>query len=312
MAASDPTKFADSGTRDTAVAGDHKIKVTLTDVTKAADATDKTADVEITVKKGAAAQTLVSVLKAAITGYAVPDADGKVAEEKTAVPTTRWALQTALQKVVDDFEKDKYTVTVTQFTPTYTPAASGTNSASVLADEAAGTLTSISYDYTVRESSTGNAVDTVGSSSTVTATGGSWNGTAEVTPPEPEEPTVTSVAITAEGAGDDGSVEVEQGGTVTFTAIVTGSDNKPMTEITADKVKWQVEGATNNTDTKIDKDSSDPLRATLTVANDEAGNSSKLTVKVTVDNVESNTVEVTVKTTSTPETPDSGNEESGT
>ena len=50
----------------------------------------------------------------------------------------------------------------------------------------------------------------------------------------------------------------------------------------------------------------------MTVASNETGNSSKLTVKVTVDNVASNTVEVTVKTTSTPETPDSGNEESGT
>ena len=298
VAAADATKFGDSGSGENAVAGDHKIKITLTDVTKAADAEGKTADVEIVVTE-AAEKTLVSALRAVIANYAVAGADGKVPEGKVAVPTTKFALQAALQAAVDSVAANKYVVKVTSFDITTTPAAaSGT--ASVLADGTAeGTITQITYTYEVKDAMTGIAVEGVGTTSTVTTTGATTDIPGEpVQPNPPAEVTVKSVTVTAD------KTEASKGDTVTFTAVVTGSDNSTMSDISADKVEWTVTGNSDTDNTKIVEDTNNPLEATLTVGANETGDSStkKLTVTATVDNIASTPVEITVKDTTT-ETP---------
>ncbi|MDE5938692.1 MAG: hypothetical protein K2H37_06395 [Lachnospiraceae bacterium] len=297
VAAVDADKFGDSGSGETAVAGDHKIKVTLTDVTKAADAEGKTADVEIVVTEKAAEKTVAGALRAVIVNYAVADASGKVPGGKVAVPTTKYALQAALQAAVDSVEANKYIVKVTAFNEKREPATTP-GTASVLANETAeGTLTEISYKYEVKDAMTGIAVEGVGSSSTVTTTGATTDIPGEeVTPNPPAEVTVKSVAVTAD------KEEASKGETVTFTAVVTGSDGNTMTDIDKEKVNWSVTGGSDTENTKIVKDTDNPLKATLTLgANETGGDAKQLTVKVTVDGKESNAVMVTVKAEETTE-----------
>ena len=287
-AAADPTTFGDTGSGAEAKQGDHKIKVTLTDATKAADAEGKTADVEIVVTQKTEAVTLAGALKAVISKYAVAGADGKVPEGKAAVPTTQYALQAALQAAADSVAANKYVVKVTKFEVTRTPATAPA-SATVLADGATeGAITQIAYEYEVSDAMTGEKIEDVGTMSTVTTTGAtddipSTSGPEEPNPPA--DPTVKTISI----AAAESATTVKAGETLTFTATVTGSDDKPMNDA---EIEWKVsDGQTGTTIASVD---GNKLQATLTVSKDETANT-ELKVTAKAGDVTSNELTITVE-----------------
>ena len=287
-AAADPATFGDSGSGAEAKQGDHKIKVTLTDATKADGTEGKTADVEIVVTQKTEAVTLAGALKAVISKYAVAGADGKVPEGKAAVPTTQYALQAALQAAADSVAANKYVVKVTKFQVTRTPATTPA-SATGLADGATeGAITQIAYEYEVSDAMTGEKIEDVGTKSTVTTTEATddipvTSGPEEPNPPA--EPTVKSVTIAAAG----NVATVKAGETLMFTATVTGSDDKPMNDA---EIEWKVsDGQTGTTIASVD---GNKLQATLTVSKDETANTG-LKVTAKAGDVTSNELTITVE-----------------
>lgn len=287
-AAKDAEKFADNGDKK----GDHTIKITLTDRTKAAD---NTIDAEITVTEKATTPTVGDALKEAIEKYAIPGPDGKVPEGKIAVTEALKdgdTLQTALQKAVDNVEPYKYNVKVSNIVVTAVDVPAQTQN-EVLADEAAAKkVTNLTFSYKVLKATTGQPMETQQSYAVDLAAG--TIETPATTPDEPVTPNpgtetkeVATIEITAS------ATSVTKGGTVTFTAELKASDGSVITD--AEKVatiEWSVTGNTDTSGTKIEADSGNKASATLTVSAEEVGPT--LTVKAKVGSVDG-TVTVTVE-----------------
>lgn len=289
-AAKDAEKFADNGDKK----GDHTIKITLTDRTKAAD---NTIDAEITVTEKATTPTVGDALKEAIEKYAIPGPDGKVPEGKIAVTEALKdgdTLQTALQKAVDNVEPYKYNVKVSNIVVTAVDVPAQTQN-EVLADEAAAKkVTNLTFSYKVLKATTGQPME-IQESYTVDLAAGTIE-TPATTPDEPVTPnpgTETKEVATIEITPSATSVTKGEEGTVTFTAKLKASDGSVITD--AEKVatiEWSVTGNTDTSGTKIEADSGNKASATLTVSAEEEGPT--LTVKAKVGSVDG-TATVTVE-----------------
>lgn len=294
-----------SGIRVTAAAAkdaatfatDHKIKITLTDMTKAADATDNSIDAEITVIEKTTVPTVGDLLKKAIEQYAIPEADGTVPEGKTAVTEALAegnTLQNALQAAIDA-EKTythKYIVKVSDIVVSTEPASGGGQNQTSEDETPAVKVTNLTFNYQVLKAT--NLEPMESEDDYVVNLANNVIQTPETTPEEPVTPgpgtetkEVASITITASAES------VTKGGTVTFTAALKDSENQPISD--ADKVaeiQWSVTGNSDTTGTKIEAASGNNATATLTVSSEETGTT--LTVKATVGDV-NGTATVTVE-----------------
>ena len=284
-AAVDAAKFGDTGSGETAVKGDHKIKITLTDVTKTES---NTADVEITVTEKQTVKTLSlgDALKEALEKYAIPDDEGKVAEGKTKVTPdlSRWAVQKDLQDAADSVEKGKYNVSVSGDFKVNTETVADNTPASK-----AVKVISMTFTYTVKDAMTGEDVEGEGTSYRVNvAVNNSTIEAPATTPSNPgtETKEVDTIEITT---SDPNTVKKGTGGTVTFTATVKASDGTDITDANASKITWSVATPSDTEGTKIEP--AIGKTATLTVSASE--NAGTLTVTATVGG-KSDTETVTV------------------
>ena len=242
-AAVDAAKFGDTGSGETAVKGDHKIKITLTDVTKNES---NTADVEITVTEKQTVKTLSlgDALKEALEKYAIPDDEGKVAEGKTKVTPdlSRWAVQKDLQDAADSVEKGKYNVSVSGDFKVNTETVADNTPASK-----AVKVISMTFTYTVKDAMTDEDVEDEGTSYDVKVAGtDSKLGVPTVTEPtKPDKGTVTLSKISGAPTitiSTDNAVEESYSVTVT----ITGDDNADNT------VTWSIKNDSTATGVTVD------------------------------------------------------------
>lgn len=224
------SKFADEGEGDAKKPGHHTVKVTLKDVTKTADAeaADKTGEVDIVVTEKTETKTLGQTLYELIGKYAIPAADGTVAEGKVAVTAdmTAYTVQSALQTAADTVEPGKYIVKVTNFKVSTTE----------VPDAAARAIkvTNMTFTYRLYDAMTGRQNASIGGGVNV----------ANGVNPQPIVP-VTKVTITGPATvakkADNTAAEAE------YSAVVTGDSNNAVTW----KLQTPVTGVSINATTGV-------------------------------------------------------------
>ena len=304
VAADNADTFADRGETK----GDHKIKITLTELTQS---TGNTVDAVITVTEKVTEPTVGDALQEAIGKFVIPGDDevpaGKIAVTKALESND--TIQTELQNAVDTVAKNKYIVKVTNIVVTTEPVSTGSDKnegsedgddvGADAADEApAGKVTNLTFNYKVLKATNHQPMESGKESYGVNVKDGIID-TPETTPdvpvtPDPgtEEKEVATIEIST---SDSTTVTTGTGGTVTFTATLMDSNNDAITD--ADKIaaiEWTVERTegTKNAGTTIKATSDKNAEATLTVAAEETEGT--LIVTATVGDV-SGTKTVTVE-----------------
>lgn len=289
VAADNADTFADKGETK----GDHKIKITLKELTKEND----TVDVVITVTEKVTEPTVGDALKEAIGKFVIPGDDG-VPAGKIAVTKALESddtIQTELQEAVDKVAKNKYIVKVDNIHVEVASVDAGAdgnegseeedNKPAAADDAPEGKVTNLTFSYQVLKATTLEAMDSEKESYGVDLSG--TIETPETTPDVPvtpgpgtEEKEVATIEI---NTSDSTTVTAGTAAIVKFTATLKATDGSTITD--AEKIaaiEWTVakDGGEKNDGTTIVADSENKASATLTVAAAETAGT--LTVTATV------------------------------